>query len=83
MKKVYRVSYIHNGITERTDDFTTMTDNSTESAVKAICEMFNGVWGFNPNGIEIKSIVSGHYEYQPDPRCNLPFFKGNKVFVAD
>ena len=94
MKKVYRVSYILNGITSRTDDFNAegmshgfnvahMADNSTESAINAIREQFNGVWGFDPNDIEIKSIVSGHYEYQPDPRCNLPFFTGKKVFVAD
>lgn len=94
MEKVYRVSYILSGITERTDDFTAdgmangfnvahMADNSTESAINAIREQFNGVWGFDPNGIEIKSIDVGHYEYQPDPRCNLPFFKGKKVFVVD
>ncbi len=86
MEKIYRVSYILNGITERTDDFTNMTDNSIESAVNAIREKFNGTWGFNPNGIEIKSIIAGHYEYQMPTNpsvARLPFFKGNKVFIAD
>lgn len=83
MEKIYRVSYILNGITERTDDFTNMADNSTESAVNAIREKFNGTWGFDPNGIEVKSIITGHYEYRPVPGINLPFFKGDRVFVAD
>lgn len=56
MKKYYRVSYILSGITERIDDFDSMTDNSIESAIKAIRDKFNGVWGFDPNAIEILSI---------------------------
>lgn len=97
MEKIYRVSYILNGVTERTDDFNAegmdngfnvshMVDNSTESAIKAIREQFSGVWGFDPNGIEIKSIITGHYEYQMPTNpsiARLPFFKGNKVFIAD
>ena len=84
MEKIYRVSYILSGITERTDDFATMHDNSTESAVKAIREKFNGVWGFEPNGIEIVSIISGHYEYiMPTSVPRLPFFKGNRTFISE
>lgn len=94
MEKIYRVSYILSGITERTDDFNAeemangfnvahMVGNSTESAIEAIREQFSGVWGFDPNAIEVKSIVHGHYEYRPVPGINLPFFKGDRVFVAD
>lgn len=94
MEKIFRVTYILNGITERTDDFNAegmangfnvahMSDSSEESALNAIREQFNGVWGFDPNEIEVKSVVSGHYEYQPVPGLNLPFFKGDRVFVAD
>ena len=102
MEKISRVSYILNGITERTDDFAaegnhaaanmaegwnvaTMTDGSTESAIQAIRQKFNGVWGFNPDAIEIKAVVSGHYEYQQPDHIGhpIPFFKGNKVFAAD
>lgn len=85
MGKTFRVTYILSGITVRTDDFddNAMHGNSPESAVKAIREQFNGVWGFDPNAIEVKSIVPGHYEYRPVPGINLPFFKGDRVFVAD
>lgn len=85
MEKIFRVTYILSGITVRTDDFTddAMDGNSTESAVKAIRKQFNGVWGFDPNAIEVESIVPGHYEYRPVPGINLPFFKGDRVFVAD
>ena len=102
MEKIYRVSYILNGIIERTDDFATpgspliastldgwnvatMTDGSTESAIHAIRQKFNGVWGFNPDAIEIKSVVGGRYEYHQPANVGrpLPFFKGNRVFVAD
>ena len=85
MEKIFRVTYILSGITVRTDDFTddAMDGNSTESAVKAIRKQFNGVWGFDSNAIEVVSIVPGHYEYRPVPGINLPFFKGDRVFVAD
>lgn len=102
MEQIYRVSYIINGITERTDDFAaagnpatanmadgwavaTMADGSTESAIQAIRHKFNGVWGFNPDAIEVKAVVTGHYEYRQPVTVApvLPFFKGNKVFVAD
>ena len=63
----------------------TMTDASTESAIQAIQQKFNGVWGFNPAAIEVKEVISGHYEYRQPVTVApaLPFFKGNKVFVAD
>lgn len=80
MKKIYEVTYILGGITERTDRFDNMTDNSTESAVKAIQDKFDGVWGFDPDAIEVKKIVSGHYERRKLNR--LPFAEIN-AWVAD
>ena len=80
MKKAYKVSYILSGITERTDIFTDMTDNSTESAIKAIREKFNGAWGFDPESIEVKETVSGHFERKADPRWPFGSFR---FFVAD
>lgn len=59
----------------------TMADNSTESAIKAIREKFNGVWGFNPDNIEIKSIITGHVEYKT--RTTAKFLSPKAVFVAD
>ena len=59
---------------------TTMADNSTESAIKAIREKFNGVWGFDPDAIVIKSIITGHVEYKtPGNKLRTP----QPVFVAD
>ena len=62
----------------------TMSDDSTESAINAIREKFKGVWGFNPDAIEIKSIITGHVEYV---ECKIPraakLRRPRPVFVAD
>lgn len=62
----------------------TMADNSTESAINAIREKFNDVWGFNHDAIEIKSIITGHVEYV---ECKIPraakLRRPSPVFVAD
>lgn len=62
----------------------TMSDDSTESAINAIREKFKGLWGFNPDAIEIKSIVTGHVEYV---ECKIPraakLRRPRPVFVAD
>lgn len=99
MDKIYRVTYILNGTTERTDDFVqsldnpyyrhtlngfrsaTMADNSTESALAAIRDEFDGVWGFDPNAVEIKSIITGHVEYKTRP--TVKFAAPKPFFVAD
>lgn len=85
MKKIYQVTYILSGITERTDDFNNMVDGSVESATKAIKEKFKDVWGFDPNAIEVKSVISGHYEYIMPARKRpaMPGFKGTRTFVAE
>lgn len=62
----------------------TMADDSTESAINAIREKFKGVWGFNPDAIEIKSIVIGHVEYKTHTDARFKLIRRPRpVFVAD
>lgn len=81
MGNIYRVNYVLSGITERTDDFDTMADGTAESAVKAIQEKFHGVWGFDPEAIEVKGILVGHYEVRPVSYRS--FTRERKVLVFD
>lgn len=81
MESIYRVTYVLSGVTERTDDFDTMADGTAESAVKAIREKFHGVWGFDPEAVEVKGIIKGHYEQSVVVPRNIP--KTVWVFVAD
>lgn len=85
MGKIFKVNYILDGVTEHSDEFDNMVDGSVESAINAIKDKFNGVWGRDSSSIKIKSVISGHYEYIK-PLRNRPLllgFKGNRVFVED
>lgn len=81
LKKTYKATYKLNGITERTD-LLVMENNDVESAINAIQELFAGTWGFDPNAIEVKQIIPGHYE---QIKSNLPCRCNSKakVWVAD
>lgn len=80
MEKAYKVTYVLSGITKRTD-LLTMENDDTESAINAIRKKFAGVWGFDENSIDVKQIISGHFE---PARCNIPALNGKgKVWVAD
>lgn len=88
MDKIYRVSYILGGITERTDDFSIDGNpdiRDTDIFVEAIAKKFNGVWGVDVKKVEILSVVVGHYEKRLRPgRVRLPSPMGyRRVFVED